>query len=378
MTIIPADTPDISQLNPQLFQQAVLSWYKKSGRKDLPWQKNRSPYRVWLSEIMLQQTQVNTVIPYFERFTHRFPDMITLSKAPQDEVLALWSGLGYYARARNLHKTARQAVEHYKGELPQDHELLNALPGIGRSTAGAILSLSMNQSSPILDGNVKRVLSRTHCIEGWYGTRRVEQALWTLSSHYTPKRQFRQYNQAMMDIGATICTRSKPRCQHCPLQAQCQALTQARTAELPHPKPKKKLPEKQCQLLVIRNNENEVLLERRPDKGIWGGLWCLPQIPEDLAAETFCLQQMGLKTQQVAVSPQFRHTFSHFHLHINPVTLKLMEVPRNIAENNQQRWVRMSQLESLGLATPVAKILRQTTLEAKTNTDNPSLILSTP
>jgi A/G-specific adenine glycosylase len=341
------------------FQQTIVQWYEWAGRKNLPWQKKPNAYRVWLSEIMLQQTQVSTVIPYFERFTTQFPDLASLAAANVDDVLALWSGLGYYARARNLHKTAQMIARDYQGEFPRDFETLISLPGIGRSTAGAILSLAMKQTAPILDGNVKRVLMRFYALEGWSGTSVVEKKLWTLSTALTPDKNCRQYNQAMMDIGATLCTRSQAKCTQCPLQSRCLAFAQQRVNELPQPKPRKSLPLRCCQLLVISNQNNEFFMEKRPTKGLWGGLWSLPQIPSDAVAEEICLQQWHFLVRHVETLPVFRHSFSHFHLDIRPVILVLTRNETTIAENNQYRWVKLAQLTQLGLAAPVSKILLQ-------------------
>lgn len=341
------------------FQQTIVQWYERAGRKNLPWQKKTSAYRVWLSEIMLQQTQVSTVIPYFERFTRQFPDLVCLAAAHVDDALALWSGLGYYARARNLHKTAQIIVREYQGEFPRDIEALMSLPGIGRSTAGAILSLAMKQAAPILDGNVKRVLMRFYALEGWSGTSDVEKKLWALSTALTPDKSCRQYNQAMMDIGATLCTRHQAKCTQCPLQSRCLAFAQQRVNELPQPKPKKSLPLRACQLLVIRNQDNEFFMEKRPTKGLWGGLWSFPQIPLDAAAEEICLQRWHFLVRHVETLPVFRHSFSHFHLDVHPVILALSRNDLMIAENSQYRWVKLAQLTQLGLAAPVSKILLQ-------------------
>ena len=306
---------------------------------------------------MLQQTQVKTVIPYYERFTARFPDIQALAKAHEDEVLSLWSGLGYYARARNLHKTAQIITDALHGNFPRDEQGLIQLPGIGRSTANAIRSLSMKQSAAILDGNVKRVLIRSHAIEGWSGTREVEKQLWNLSERYTPKIHFRQYNQAMMDIGASLCSRSKTDCQHCPLNSRCIAFAENRVKELPHRKPKKTLPTQHCQMLIIRNKNNEVFLEKRPASGLWGGLWSLPQIEIEDNPQQSCQQKWQFKTEQSETLTSFRHTFSHFHLTIRPVILNLKAAPAMVAENNQHKWVKLSQLSQLGLSSPVKKIL---------------------
>ena len=349
----------IKAIDSAWFQQSIVQWYEKHGRKNLPWQKQRNPYRVWLSEIMLQQTQVKTVIPYYERFTERFPDVQALANAHEDEVLSLWSGLGYYARARNLHKAAQMVTNGFQGEFPRDEQSLVSLPGIGRSTANAIRSLAMKQSAAILDGNVKRVLIRSHAIEGWSGTREVEKQLWELSERHTPQSQFRQYNQAMMDIGASLCSRSKTDCELCPLNSRCLAYAEDRVKELPHRKPKKALPTRHCQMLIIRNSKNEIFMEKRPPSGLWGGLWSLPQIDVEDKPQQSCQQKWQFETKHSETLTAFRHTFSHFHLTIQPIILTLTAKPTVIAENNQHRWVKLSQLDQLGLSSPVKKILIQ-------------------
>lgn len=306
---------------------------------------------------MLQQTQVNTVIPYYDAFMRRFPDLTTLADAPEDDVLAHWSGLGYYARARNLHKAAKLAVEYHKGDLPSDIDELIALPGIGRSTAGAILSLSQQLPHPILDGNVKRVLARTHAIAGWPGKKPVTDALWTLSETLTPKRDTHKFNQAMMDLGAMLCTRSKPQCHACPLNDDCQAYA-AGTPELyPGKKPKKDIPVRQTIFLALRQKDGSVLLQRRPPSGIWGGLWSFPEIgtPKDL---TDWLNKAGLKPDQSKpeIVAKFRHTFSHFHLDIEVIEQTVKPDDRTIMEVSTQLWYKWDQLPG-GVAAPVSKIL---------------------
>ncbi len=257
-------------MTPTDFQQNILTWFDQHGRKDLPWQKDISPYRVWLSEIMLQQTQVTTVIPYFNAFIEKFPDINTLANAPLDEVLHLWSGLGYYARARNLHKTAQLIAE--LGYFPDSLEALNKLPGIGLSTAGAILSIAFNKSHPILDGNVKRVLTRFKAVSGWSGDSGVNKQLWAISAQLTPKQRVADYTQAIMDLGATLCTRNKPKCDACPIKSFCIAKLTDTVALFPAPKPTKFIPTKKLTLLLLRNIDHSILLEKRPPTGIWGGL----------------------------------------------------------------------------------------------------------
>lgn len=283
------------------FTRSVLRWYKKHGRHDLPWQKDINAYRVWVSEIMLQQTQVNTVIPYYERFMQTFPTVRDLAQADIDEVLHLWTGLGYYARARNLHKSARIIHTDHNNRFPDDLESIVALPGIGRSTAGAILSLALNQVAPILDGNVKRVLARYHRVEGWPGNKKTEQKLWQLAESVTPDKEFAAYTQAIMDLGATVCTRSNPLCDQCPVNNGCEARETGTQEQYPGKKPKKTLPVKQTIFTIIENDKGEVLLEKRLPQGIWGGLWSFPNVNPNRIRLT------GYMRQKVTRSAGHRH-----------------------------------------------------------------------
>lgn len=337
------------------FSNAILTWYDKFGRKTLPWQLEKTPYKVWLSEIMLQQTQVATVIPYFERFLERFPTVQDLAAAEQDEVLHLWTGLGYYARARNLHKAAQAIVNEHGGVFPTDIDQVQALPGIGRSTAGAVLSLSLKQHHPILDGNVKRTLSRCYAVEGWPGKKAVENALWEIAETNTPSEGVERYNQAMMDMGAMICTRSKPKCELCPVESQCQAKAQGRQADFPGKKPKKTMPEKQTWFVILQHGD-QVWLEQRPQVGIWGGLWCFPQHDSEQVEDT--LEQRLPTNAKVIAKEQltaFRHTFSHYHLDIVPLHFTLDRMPNEIRESGQ--WYSLTQPPKIGLAAPVQQIL---------------------
>jgi A/G-specific adenine glycosylase len=340
----------------QRFAKCVLSWFEEHGRKNLPWQQDVTPYRVWVSEIMLQQTQVATVIPYFLAFVDRFPTITHLAQAPLDDVLAHWSGLGYYARARNLHRCAIEVVQHHGGDMPDTLDALQALPGIGRSTAGAILSLSMGKSEPILDGNVKRVLARVYGVGGWPGQKKVLDALWVLSEAVTPKADTGKFNQAMMDIGATVCKRSKPNCEHCPVANGCYAKEQDAVGEFPGKKPKKVLPIKQTVMLVLRNSRGELFLQQRPASGIWGGLWGLPELEHEEALQDWLIVK-GIKSNAVA-NPlsQFRHTFSHFHLDISVVELCIDQAPPSIADDGNTHWFDGQTLPG-GVAAPVTKIL---------------------
>lgn len=338
------------------FSHRVLAWFDQHGRKHLPWQQGVTPYRVWISEIMLQQTQVATVIPYFERFMEHFPDVAQLAAAPQDKVLHLWTGLGYYARARNLHKCAQQIVNEHDGQFPQSVEALEALPGIGRSTAGAIASLSMGQTAAILDGNVKRVLARHFAIDGWPGKSTTLKQLWLCAESLTPADRCANYTQAMMDLGAMVCTRSKPNCGECPLSDSCAAYHQGNPQDYPGKKPKKDKPVKTVQLLMLRNGAGEWLLEQRPEAGIWGGLWSFPEIDSDTDVESHWLSHH----QQVLVVQErwdsFRHTFSHYHLDITPVVADLTSETTEVGERANY-WYDVHRPAALGLAAPVKQLL---------------------
>lgn len=347
-------------INSSQFQQRVLQWYDQEGRKDLPWQQNITPYRVWVSEIMLQQTQVNTVIPYFNRFMQKFPQVDDLAKAKLDEVLHLWTGLGYYARARNLHKTANIVVANFNGEFPKNVEELSQLPGIGRSTAGAILSISHDQFAPILDGNVKRVLSRVFAVPGWPGDLSVAKKLWSIAEHYTPQNRCRDYTQAMMDLGALLCTRTKPSCTICPLENFCQAFATKNPQDYPGKKPRKSLPVRVKQFLILIHN-NKVLLENRPQSGIWGGLWSLPECEQNTQPKEYCESLYSCKIKSIKTLPVTRHTFSHFHLDINPVILNVQRWPSHIKENDPYCWIDTNGTIELGLAAPVKQLLQQLT-----------------
>ena len=338
------------------FADAVLAWYDRHGRKDLPWQQDMTPYRVWVSEIMLQQTQVATVIPYYQRFMATLPDVQALAAADPDEVLHLWTGLGYYSRARNLHKTAQIVVNEHGGVFPASIEGLEALPGIGRSTAGAIASLSMGLRAAILDGNVKRVLARYHAVEGWPGDKAVHDRLWQIAEGYTPTQRFGHYTQAMMDLGATLCTRSKPSCLLCPLQAGCAARMLGTPTAYPNSKPRKALPVRQCVMPLLVNPDGDIWLQRRPDSGLWGGLWCPPQL-DDQAALADLLAQLGWPVQATEALEPLRHTFSHFHLDIQPLLVRVSPTP-GVAEAGQV-WYNLRQPSRLGLAAPVSKLLKR-------------------
>jgi len=340
------------------FSDSLLSWFAENGRHDLPWQKEKTPYKVWVSEIMLQQTQVATVIPYFERFMSRFPTLEDLALAEEDVVLHHWTGLGYYARARNLHKTAGIIHHEFNGQFPDSVDALTELPGIGKSTAGGIIAASMNKRAVILDGNVKRVLCRYYCVEGWPDQTATNKQLWEIAEELTPERQCAEFNQAMMDLGASLCSRSNPACELCPLKGGCKSFITGRTGEFPHKKPRKKIPVKTTTMLVLQNPEGSaVLLEKRPSQGIWGGLWSLPEIPADNSPESFLLVH-GLRSYKVVTRWQpIRHTFSHFHLDITPVLITLEKSPDAIMEKGRWHWYDLEKPGQLGLATPVKKLL---------------------
>lgn len=345
-----------------LFSTRLLKWYDQFGRKNLPWQQPIHPYRVWVSEIMLQQTQVETVIPYFERFMQRFNSVQQLAAAPQDEVLHLWTGLGYYARARNLHKCAQAINDLYDGQFPKDVQQLAALPGIGPSTAAAISSIAYNLPTAILDGNVKRVLARHQAIAGWPGTTAVANALWQIAHTNMEQKRCRDYTQAIMDLGATLCTRAKPQCAQCPLQSDCKARARDAVAAYPGKKPRKAKPTKNTYMLLIEAPEAQVLLQKRPPTGIWGGLWCLPEYN---GPDTKHLLEAFIRTQYPHVAliqhwQSWRHTFSHYHLDISPVHVSLNKMPARINASDTQQWYNLNQPSTVGLAAPVKRLLQQT------------------
>jgi A/G-specific adenine glycosylase len=340
-----------------VFAETLLAWFDVSGRHDLPWQHPRTPYRVWLSEVMLQQTQVRVVVPYFERFVAALPDVTALAEAPLDEVLALWSGLGYYARARNLHAAAKLCVERHDGDLPRDLDALTALPGIGRSTAGAILAQAWGDSFPILDGNVKRVLARVHGIAGWPGTPAVEKQLWAIAEAQLPGTRLADYTQAQMDFGATLCTRFDPACVLCPLQHDCVALREGRVAELPTPKPGKPLPERRALMLWLEDDAGRVLLQRRPPVGIWASLWSLPEHGDhDAARHWFDLHVVDDYDRHETLAA-VAHGFTHYRLQIEPLRWRATR-PRDVLRDNPDlRWTARAELAALGIPAPVRKLI---------------------
>ena len=334
----------------------VLAWFIDHGRKDLPWQQDPTPYRVWVSEIMLQQTQVATVIPYYERFMRSFVDVQALASAPVDDVLHHWSGLGYYARARNLHKAAQIVRDDYAGVFPTTFDDVIALPGVGRSTAGAILSLSAGQRHPILDGNVKRVLSRYHAIEGWPGSSRVAKELWERAEHHTPRQDVARYTQAMMDLGATVCTRTKPRCDACPLSANCTALTAGRPTDFPGKKPRKEKRREQTYMVIVHDGDS-VYLRRRPAAGIWGGLYSFPELDSPDELSDWCVTALCAQPRSVESWDVLSHSFSHFDLDIHPLSVLLQGAPANVADD-ESLWYSTSSPQPVGLAAPVQSLLK--------------------
>ncbi len=350
--------------------QRLLAWYDRHGRKSLPWHQDRNAYRVWVSEIMLQQTQVATVIPYFEAFMQRFPDVWALASAPVDDVLSHWSGLGYYARARNLQKAAQTVVDQFEGKFPADQSQLESLPGIGRSTAAAILAQAFQQRATILDGNVKRVLARHHAVAGWPGQTAVLNQLWQHAETHTPQERVRDYTQAIMDLGAMVCTRSRPACDTCPLHASCQANALDHVALYPGSKPRKAKPEKTTWMVILEDPQGRVLLQRRPPSGIWGGLWSLPELDPAYTAEELpeaCEQTLGLSCTDLEVQTGFRHTFSHYHLHIQPARLTA-STGAAIADDADQRWLFRDEAISLGLPAPIRTLL------TRPDSDQPALL----
>ena len=353
-SLVSAAMPDTRAQNQ--FAKQVLAWFKAHGRKNLPWQTDATPYRVWVSEIMLQQTQVATVIPYYAAFMQRFASIQQLADAPQDDVLAHWSGLGYYARARNLHRCAIDVVQQHGGEMPSNLDELIALPGIGRSTAGAIASLSMGLPEPILDGNVKRVLARVYGVEGWPGQKKVQDALWQISAAVTPKTNTGQFNQSMMDLGATLCTRSKPACSRCPLANTCFALEQNSIANYPGKKPKKVTPVKQTVMLVIKDEQGKLLLHKRPASGIWGGLWSLPEVSDAADVPDWLSAQQFRAVADARQIDAFRHTFSHYHLDIVVLEQTVTSFENAIADQQPIHWYGGGSLPG-GVAKPLTKIL---------------------
>ena len=339
------------------FSERLLAWFDVHGRKTLPWQEAKTPYRVWVSEIMLQQTQVATVIPYFARFMSEYPTVFELAAAPLDDVLSLWTGLGYYARARNMHRAAQIVVSDHAGVFPTDVEALQELPGIGRSTAGAIVTLGHGGWAPILDGNVKRVLARYHAIEGWPGKQDVLSALWAVSELHTPPARTADYTQGIMDLGATLCTKSNPRCLTCPVHTDCRARIEGRPTDFPGKKPKKASPRRSTVFLQCLNGDGQILLERRPPSGIWGGLWSFPEIDNDEHLDEWLTKHDFALTEKIVVNPVYTHVFSHFKLDITALICRVEPVGLRISDSEQRGWFTLSGAVTLGLPAPVLNML---------------------
>ena len=335
----------------------LLEWHARNGRHDLPWQHDRTPYRVWVSEIMLQQTQVSTVIPYYQRFMARFPTVQALAEAPIDDVLHLWAGLGYYARGRNLHRAAVRICEELGGEFPRDFEQVASLPGIGRSTAGAILALSLDRRFPILDGNVKRVLSRYYGVDSAPTDRATTQVLWLLAEESTPHEQVSTYTQAIMDLGATVCTRRKPLCAYCPLSADCYARRTSRQDQLPAPRAARGARRSRHVFMLVALREDEsVFLERRPEAGVWGGLWCLPEFDTESAAISFAQHSLARSRAALKSLGKVEHAFRHFDLVITPL-LANCNGAAGVMDDARSVWYKLREPARLGLPAPIKSIL---------------------
>ena len=335
------------------FPAQLLDWWDEHGRKDLPWQHPRSAYRVWIAEIMLQQTQVKTVTPYFERFIGRYPDIQRLAAATTDDVLACWSGLGYYARARNLLKTARICVENHAGQLPESPAVLATLPGIGASTANAIYSQAYDKPAVILDGNVKRVLARHEAVAGWPGKANVHRQLWQTAEALLPACRGADYTQAIMDLGATLCTRTKPACNRCPVSKTCRAFTSGRVDEFPARRPALKIGKKTFRMLILTDGDGRVLLERRPPAGIWGGLWSLPSDDDSRPIQ----QRLGVEPQSLQTLPALQHQLTHLQMTIQPLIGTADLLPDGVECRHDQRWFGQHEWPALGLPGPVRQLL---------------------
>lgn len=338
------------------FARRVVDWQRAHGRNDLPWQGTRDPYAVWLSEVMLQQTQVATVVPYYRRFRARFPDLASLAAADEDDVLRLWSGLGYYARARNLHRAAQAIVAEHGGAFPRDLAQIAALPGIGRSTAAAIAGFAFGARAAILDGNVKRLLARHFAIEGHPGEHAVEQRLWRLAESLLPADDIAPYIQGLMDLGATVCTTRAPQCERCPVRETCAALARNRVGELPAPRPRRAVPHRRTAMLVLRS-DGDVLLEKRPAAGVWRGLWCFPELGAGDDPARVARRRYGCEVALVERLGVLRHAFTHFTLDIEPVVARVRRRAPRAAEPGVL-WLPFAQAAGAAVPTPVRKLVR--------------------
>ncbi len=350
------------------FAARLLDWYDEHGRKDLPWQRDIDAYRVWVSEIMLQQTQVTTVIPYYRRFMDSFPEVVALADAPLDDVLHHWSGLGYYARARNLHAAACAVKDRFGGSFPTDFDEVIGLPGIGRSTAGAILALAHGQRHPILDGNVKRVLSRYHAVEGWPGKTAVANRLWELADGHTPDARVGAYTQAIMDLGATLCTRSRPDCQRCPMVADCRAHALDRQADFPGRRERKPAKPLKTTHMLLAHGGGRLYLERRPQSGIWGGLWSLPELGER-SVDDWCAEKLNGSRVTTESLPVLRHSFSHYDLDIRPILVRVDAPLSKVADGDDATWYSVDEPPPGGIAAPVRKLIDQLIDQAREEHD---------
>ena len=340
------------------FATQLISWFRRFGRHDLPWQADPTPYRVWVSEIMLQQTQVATVIPYFNRFIKKLPSVEALATAELDEVLKLWAGLGYYARARNLHKSAKLITDDENSFFPKTLEELMSLPGIGRSTAGAIVAMAYKKRAPILDGNVKRVLARYHAVEGWPEKTTIKKRLWELSEKHTPAYKIADYTQAVMDLGATVCTRAQPRCGECPVNEKCVSRQRDLQEVIPGRKPRKKRVRREVRMLLIEDSQQSVLLEKREAKGIWGGLYSLPELPASEDPELWCSQNLGLQIDTQIAMKKIDHSFTHFDLSIYPLLTRISNTSCATLAQKGQLWYNPAEEIQVGVASPVAILLK--------------------
>ena len=337
------------------FSTRIIAWQKRHGRRDLPWQNTRDPYRIWLSEIMLQQTQVATVIPYFARFLEKFPTLRDLARASEDEVLALWSGLGYYSRGRNLLRAAQIVAEKFSGEFPKGMNDILALPGVGQSTAAAISAFAFGERQAILDGNVKRVFARQFGVAGFPGEKKIETKLWSVANEALPKKNIESYTQGLMDLGATVCLRTRPLCLACPVEESCIAKREGRIKELPTPRPRKAVPEKSSTMLIIAH-AGEVLLEKRPPTGVWAGMWCFPELINGASPRDVCRDRYGLETKPLKPWGVLQHGFTHFKLSITPQPITVQKKLARAAEPGVM-WLSIKDALVAAIPKPVRELL---------------------